>query len=188
MNKELLDLLHRRIAGTSVGASTARGMSPRGTIAAARNYLAGLDLSRFSVQSEKEFRGLLNRATRAYVKKLPVGAQCWGPARKFLNIFLRGVVYNKYLCAAYELGQIEPWLEVPLDSHVAKGLKGEDGGNKLPRWQTVVGLDADTRRRYQLFASQVAAKRGVCRIHLDLLYWRRQGEAANKRRTRKPHP
>jgi hypothetical protein len=99
MNKELLNLLHRRIAGTSVGASTARGMGPKGTIAAARAYLAGLHVSRFSVSSANEFRVVLNRATRVFVKKLPKGAQHWGPARKFLNIFLRGVLYNKYLCA-----------------------------------------------------------------------------------------
>ncbi len=143
MKEEILDLLHRRIAGTSVGASTARGMGPKGTIPAARAYLAGLQLSRFSVESEKEFRAVLNRTTRTYVKRLPKGAQYWGPARKFMNIFLRGVVYNKYLCAAYQLSQIEPWLEVPLDSHVAKGLRQEDGGKVLPRWKTVIGLDVE---------------------------------------------
>jgi len=180
MNQEILDLLHRRIAGTSVGASTARRMGPKGAIAAARSYLAGLDISRFSVSSEEEFQAVLNRATRAHVKKLPTGAQYWGPARKFMNIFLRNLLYNKYLCAAYQLSHIEPWLEVPLDSHVAKGLRGENGGKQLPRWKTVIGLDARTNSKYQRFATNVAAEKGIYRVHLDLLYWRRPATAANK--------
>lgn len=180
MNKEILNLLHRRIASTSVGSSTARGMGPKGTIAAARAYLAALDLSRFSVRSEEEFRIVLNCATRTYVEKLPTGAQYWGTARKFLNIFLRGVVYNKYLCAAYKLSAIERWLELPLDSHVAEGLRGENGGKALPRWRTVIGLDARTNTRYQQFASEVAAEKEIYRIHLDLLYWRRADPSANQ--------
>ena len=180
MNKELLNLLHTRVANTSVGASTARGMGPKGTVKAASDYLARLDLRRFSVQSEKEFRRLLNRVTRAYIKKLPAGAQRWGPARKFLNIFLRDVTYNKYLCSAYGLEHIEPWLEVPLDSHVANGLWKEDGGKDLPRWKTVIGLDARMSNKYQQFAANVAAKKGIFRVHLDIYYWRHPHEAVSK--------
>ena len=172
MNKELLKLLQRRIAGTSAGPSTAHGMGPKGTVAAAPIFLAELNLLRFSVRSENEFKAVLNRSTRAYVKKLPKGSQYWGCARKFLNIFLRGVVYNKYLCSAHEIPHIEPWLEVPLDSHVAKGLRRERGGKELPKWRTVIGLDARTNTKYQQFAGKVAAEKGIHRVHLDLLYWR----------------
>ena len=186
MNEELLKLLQRRIAGTSVGPSTARGMGPKGTVAAARSYLAELNLPRFSVQTENEFKTILNRTTRTYVKKLPKGSQYWGSARKFLNIFLRGVIYNKYLCSAYEIPHIEPWLEVPLDSHVAKGLRRERGGKKLPRWRTVIGLDARTNTKYQQFACKVAAEKGIHRVHLDLLYWRplKRADKTTLQRTR----
>jgi hypothetical protein len=107
------------------------------------------------------------------VKKLPVGGQHWGSARKYLNIFLRDVAYNKYLYRAYKLSAIGPWLEVPLDSHVAGGLREEQGGAVLPRWTTVIGLDATTSATYQKFAFQVAKSKGFDRVHLDLLYWRR---------------
>jgi hypothetical protein len=160
MNKEFIELLHIRIAKTSVGASTARRMGPKGTVVAARNYLGNLELSRFSVSTEKQFKSVMNRTTSAYVKKLPEGAQHWGAARKFLNIFLRDIVYNKYLCKKYRLSQIEPWLEVPLDSTVGKGLRCELGGQVLPKWRTVIGMDFSTNKR-------------VLRIHLDLRYWRR---------------
>jgi hypothetical protein len=112
--------------------------------------------------------------TAAYVEHLPRGAQHWGPARKFLNIFLRGVVYNRYLCDEYALAGIVPWLEVPLDSHVALGLRSEPGGLSLPRWKTVKGLDPTTSKRYQDFAADTAARIGCERVHLDLLYWRRE--------------
>lgn len=82
------------------------------------------------------------------------------------------MVYNRFLCDEFKLTRIEPWLELPLDSHVAKGLKRESGGATLPRWKTVIGLDAKTNRLYQEFASGVAKSKGVARIHLDLYYWR----------------
>ncbi len=173
MDVETLNLLQRRIASTSIGPSTARGMGPKGTIEAARSYLASLNLSKFTVESEPQFRQVLNRVTRAYVKNLPEGGQHWGPARKFLNIFLRGVVYNRYLCQEYDLYQIEPWLEVPLDSHVANGLRLEKDGDDLPRWTTVKWLQPAISSVYQEFANNIASEKGISRVHLDLFYWRR---------------
>lgn len=173
MDGEFLDLLQKHTAETFISASAARSMGPAGTVAAARQFLARLDLSRFSVSTKEAFEAVLYRVTRSFVKKLPHGAQHWGSARKFLNIFLRASVYNRYLSEAYSLGQIEPWLEVPLDSHVARGLRREEGGRRLPRWKTVKGLDARTSRLYQQFALEIAEKMEIDRVHLDLLYWRR---------------
>lgn len=179
MNKELVEVLRRRIASTSVGVSTARRMGPKGTIKTAREYLAGLDLADFTKKTEREFRGALNNATRRFIKHLPRGARHWGAARKFLNIFLRSAVYNRFLCECYNLYRIERWLEVPLDSHVAKGLRGEEGGKILPRWKTVIGLDQSTNRKYQEFAAEVARRHDTNRVHLDVLYYRREFVAAN---------
>jgi hypothetical protein len=190
MKQEILDLLHSNIAERSVGASTARGM-PKGTVATARAYLARLDLSRFSVTTEKAFQVLLDRRTQYLVKKLVNNhpapkAQYWGRARKFLNIFLRDVLYNKYLRAAYKLDKIERWLEVPLDSHVAHGLRREAGGHELPRFTGLKGLHSHNNTRYQKFASSVAKKKDIQRrVHLDLLYWRRAAIAAKKKPKRK---
>lgn len=174
MKPELIKALHRRIASTSIGASTARGMGPGGTVPAARRFLADLSLARFRCRSAGSFQRTLDRVTDEYVKELPRGARHWGSARKFLNIFLRHVVYSRYLCEEYRLAHIVPWLEVPLDSHTALGLRGERGGSSLPRWRTVIGLDAATSRRYQDFAAEVASRMGCERVHLDLLYWRRE--------------
>ena len=172
MNDQYIDLLQKMIANISVGPSTARGMSPKGTISKARLFLCNIDLSRFRVKSETSFRKLLDGTTAEFVSFLPRGARRWGSARKFLNIFLRFIVYDSFLCKRYELKRIEPWLELPLDSHVANGLRNENGGRDLPRWKTIVGLQPETSDLYQTFAKLVARKRGTQRIHLDLLYWR----------------
>src|SRR5688572_26252253 len=118
MNNEYIALLQRRIANTSVGPSTARGMGPQGTIKAARKFLADLDLRRLRKRSQSSFTVELDTLTVELMKALPKKAQHWGSARKFLNIFLRGVVYNRYLCDRYDLYALEPWLEIPLDRQV----------------------------------------------------------------------
>ena len=174
MNPQLIKALHRRLAITSIGVSTARGMGPSGTIAIAREFLMDLSLAAFACSDATKFHRKLDRITASYVDYLPSGAQHWGAARKFLNIFLCGVVYNKYLSDKYDLDHIVPWLEVPLDSHVAKGLRCEPGGITLPRWKTVIGLDDRTSAIYQEFASVTAERIGCERVHLDLLYWRRE--------------
>lgn len=175
-NRELFALLKQRIAGTSVGASTARGMGPAGTIQAARSFLAGVDLRQFSVRSEEDYRRVLNSTTRRLANSLPGNKAMWGPSRKFINIFLRNVLYNRYLCDKYGFGKLGPWLEVPLDSHVAKGLRNEEEGHRLPAWKSVVGLDATLSRKYQKVAGEVAERRRTLRVHLDIVYWRNHQE------------
>jgi hypothetical protein len=181
MNNKLINVLRRRQASTSVGPSTARKMGPKGTINAAREYLASLKLERFAKKTEREFRTVLDQATSRFLRHLPRGAKHWGAARKFLNIFLRGAVYNRFLCERYDLYRIERWLELPLDSHVAKGLRNEKGGDDLPRWKTVIGLDSDMNQVYQEFAARVAKRKNTYRVHLDVLYWRNEFVAANNR-------
>ena len=114
----------------------------------------------------------LDRSTHLFLNDLPQGAKHWGAARKILNIFLRGVFYNKFLCEYYKLDCVEPWLELPLDSHVAKGLRSEKNGKLLPRWTTVIGLNHEINKKYQEFATLVAKKKGTNRVHLDIEYWR----------------
>jgi hypothetical protein len=90
---------------------------------------------------------------------LPKGVRHWGSARRFLNIFLRGALYNRYTCEKYGLTRLESWLEVPLDSHVAKGFLIKPEGKDLPRWTTAVGLTREVSSAYQLVAREVAARR-----------------------------
>lgn len=179
MNKDFVSLLQKRIGGTSIGPSTARGMGPKGTIAAGRRFLQELQLQRLKVRSKKKFLEELDCLTAEFIDALPKEARHWGSSRKFLNIFLRGVHYNRFLCDFFNLYKIEPWLELPLDSHVAKGLKLEQGGKSLPRWTTVIGLTKAVSDDYQNFAELVARQVGTYRVHLDLKYWR-GGHMANK--------
>lgn len=150
-------------------------MGPTGTIKKAREFLGNLQLERFHKTTEEEFLKELNQATQELKRFLPKGGRHWGSARKFLNIFLRGCAYNKYLCKHHQLDHIEPWLEIPLDSHVAKGLRNEADKTNLPRWTSVIGLNEEVSKRFQEFASEVARREGVNRVDLDIKYWRRVG-------------
>ena len=157
---------------TSVGPSTARGMGPKGTIAAARKFLKEINLDHLTPETEERFEKELDDITEQFLAAMPSDARRWGAVRKFLNIFLRGVLYNWYLCEHFHLHQVEPWLEIPLDSQVAQGLKKEIEGKNLPRWKTVIGLERTTHDLFQTVASEVADRRGIARVHLDLFYWR----------------
>lgn len=172
MNQQFLVLLQKRMGSTSLGPSTARKMGPPGTIQAARSFLASIDLARFEASEESGFLKALNAVTGELQAALPDGARHWGSARKFLNIFLRDCVYNRHLCGRYKLAEIEAWLEVPLDSQVANGLRSRNGRVDLPRWRTVIGLTSEVSDRYQAAAAELAAQLGIHRIHLDLRYWR----------------
>lgn len=172
MNTEFLELLKRRIANTAILPATARNMGPPGTIDKVRAALRALDLKKLRAATERTYLKRLDAATETLQAALPARARHFGSARKFVNIYIRSCVYNRHICAAFELAQIEPFLEVPLDSHVAKGLLLEKGAEHLPRWTTVIGLTPEANAKYQAFALALAHRRGTQRIHLDLLYWR----------------
>lgn len=167
-----LKLMQRRTASIAIGPSTARRMGPKGTIKRAREYLNEIDLASLKVNSESEFAKRLNDLTKNFVRKMPAGAKFWGSCRKFLNIFLRDVLYNHFLREYFQLGKIERWLELPLDSHVAEGLYLESGSEILPKWKTVKNLQQEESEKFQSFASKVALRKGILRVHLDLEYWR----------------
>jgi len=168
--RKFIKLVQDREASISIGASTARGMG-KGTVKAARDFLRKLNLSSFVTKSEKDFRRRLDASTNALRERLP--RKSWGAARKFLNIFLRGAFYNRFLCEHYGLQVLEEFLEVPLDKSVAEGLRREQsGGTSLPRWKTIIRLRQDRSDKYQECARQVSLGEKLARVHLDLLYWR----------------
>lgn len=172
--------LRRRTASAAIGASTIRGMGPKGTAKRARAFLAGLNLNRFRVDSKREFARVLDRATDSFLAALPRKAKHWGLARKLLNIFLRDAAYNRYLSQRYALWRVERWMEVPLDSHVGKQLRSSAEGRHLPRWKTVIGLASEESTEFQRVATMVARRKGVTRVDLDVYYWRNQS-MANRR-------
>lgn len=165
---DLPELVRCHIAKSVIGPSSARGLLRKGTIQSVRNFLRDLDTRQFT---KREFSARLDQETRSLARKAPAH---WGAARKFLNLYLREVTYNFFLREKYHLERIEHLLEVPLDSNVAKALKkrAKAEGVRLPRWPGVSHLTRDTSVQYQSFASAVAAAEGICRVHLDLEYWR----------------
>ncbi len=171
MNDQLIVLLQKKISNC-IGPSTGRNMGPSGTIGIARGFLKNLDLDKISKKNRESFEIAIDEITYNFQNALPIGGQYWGSCRKFLNIFLRETLYNCYLRERYNLEIIEPWLEIPLDSHVAKGLHAEQDGNILPRWNTVIGLSKEDNFKYQQFAEKLATSKGISRVHLDLFYWR----------------
>ncbi|MFM7052762.1 MAG: hypothetical protein ACKOYN_11635 [Planctomycetota bacterium] len=175
--------LRRHQARVSITQPTVRGHGS-GTLHAAWEFLArDLDLRRLRSGSERAYLRHLDEATTAFMKRLGTrkgGAKSkasasWGLARKLLNIYIRDCVYSRMLCEHYRLAGIEPFLEVPLDSFVAKGLIAEATARgqtrRLPRWSTIKGLRRADSDLYQRFASDLAAEYGHARIHLDVLLW-----------------
>lgn len=178
-HEKFVQRLRRSVANGSVGASTARGRV-KGTVETARTFLKGLDLGRFVTESEDQFRQILDKTTVEFRDALP--ERLWGFARKFLNIFLRDALYNRFLCESYELACIEPFLEVPLDRSVGMGLYNrakERDGSDVPRWDAIKRLQPKDSDKYQDFARRVAEEEGCCRVDLDLLWYSRTDESEN---------
>lgn len=141
-------------------------------VAHARKFLGGIDLSKFSAPSIKEFTEQLDKETNSLANSFPSeGEGNWGAARKSINIFLRDVLYSRHLCEHFNLARIEPWLEVPLDSYVYKGLS-LDSKEALPKWPRIKKLDSEVSGKLQNIATNIAKSLGVSRIHLDVRYWR----------------
>ena len=102
----------------------------------------------------------------------------WGyphESLKTLNIYIRGFVYSRMLCAQYRLEAIEPFLELPRDSFTGKALNAEAKArgqtHRLPSWRSIKGLEREESDRFQAFASELAEERGHVRVHLDVLMW-----------------
>lgn len=180
MTERFLDLMRLRTAHTAIGPSTARNMGGKGMIAAARKHLQAIDLELFAdIDSRALFDRKLDELTDDLQQQV---TGHWGSARKFLNIYLRDVLYNRWLSGHYQMSKTEPWLELPLDSHTATALlqtqsTGQVHGlDPLPKWQSVIGLTGEASRQYQAVAQALADKKGIARVHLDIEFWRQLGE------------
>ncbi|MDZ4683750.1 MAG: hypothetical protein SH850_01595 [Planctomycetaceae bacterium] len=141
-------------------------------MSAARSALGRLQLADFHVDTEDEFLRRLDRQTLHIQRSFPTGGRNWGAARKSLNIYLRDVVYSAALRDHFGLTGIHNWLEVPLDSYIAKGLGSESEGQSLPRWPGVKHVTPEISQIYQSAASKIARRRELTRVDLDVIYWR----------------
>jgi hypothetical protein len=176
-NASLETALRSRVARVAVGASTVRG-NPPGTAESARRALRALPLKVFSVRNADAFARALDRATAKVLSELPAGAQRWGVARKVLNIYLRDCIYSAHLRSVYNLGNIEAYCEVPLDSITAKRIRGTKQGAELPKWPGVKNLTPQVSAQFQSVATQIGRASKVKRVHLDVYWWSQERDTS----------
>ena len=148
-------LMQFRVANLSVDAASVRNMGPSGSIAAAREFLKKIDLRNFA--DPTSFPESLDAGTLLLKSILPDGGRHWGSARKFMNLFLRDATYNYHLREAFGLHRVESELELPLDSHSARGLRDHAPDAQLPTWRSVIHLTPAESDKYQRVASVIAA-------------------------------
>ena len=171
VGRDLIIALQRRCARVAVGASTVRGQGAPGLVAAAREHLHLIDLAKFGVSRPALVRTRLDVATRRLMAALPARGRSWGIARKVLNIFLRDALYTVYLREKFRLDRAESLFEVPLDAVTVKALRRECARGFLPKWRGVKRLTPEESRVFQSAARELAASRGVSRVHLDAFWW-----------------
>lgn len=180
--------VQRRVANTSIGASTLRSQGVR--IKEAREFLEGLNLDELIQLPKEDFNDWLGKKTKLLMRRFKCNSgdkNNWGAARKVINIFLENALHNRFLFEEYNLQRFEDVLEIPLDSNVAKGLeedwkkylerhKSGASSDKLPKWTTIKGLEPTDSDKFQACARKVADAIPNYRysIYLDLKYWRKK--------------
>lgn len=169
--EDFLIQMHRHVAYTSVGASTVRGQRTPGLVSDLRELLAKVDLAGLADLEPGDFPSFLKAETKRIEQGMPTKSRHWGIARKVLNIFLRGAMYNHYLRREFKLHRFEDVLELPMDSLTAKGLKAKSKPRSLPRWTGVKHLTASGNKHFQERAGEIASKHGMARVHLDIYLW-----------------
>ena len=170
MEPELRQAIQDYITYLAANSSSMRNAGARGVVHAAQTYLRQLSLADFAVHTEAQFRTLLDAHTIQLRDTFPDGAQNnWGAARKVLNIFLRDSVYHRLLCEHYRLHQLERWLEIPLDQHVASHLR-KHAAQPLP-WPGICRVTPELNAAYQHVATEVAGEHEP-RIWRDYFWWR----------------
>jgi len=168
--RDFFTTLQRKVAVAAVGPSALRGQG-KGVLHAAQDFLAGLSLGRIPKSDSRRFEAWLDRQTERLLDALSLKSRPWGAARKAINLFLRDTLYNRYLCNHFRLSAIESWLEVPLDSAVATGLKRDGQRAELPPWPGLKRLTKPVSDRFQVFARGLAKRKGLERVHLDMYLW-----------------
>ena len=175
---DLILLWRKRISNGSIAGTTLRNQG-KGIVQCARAYLIKLDLSELHfIKDAEQFDIWLDQKTaklqtemRRLLKRETGNDVFWDTARKSLNLYLLESCYNTVLREAFVLSHVEDFLEVPLDSQVAKRLQEASGG-KLPKWHSFKWLKSDDHKIYQDFALSYARKNDLKRAQLDLVFWR----------------
>ncbi|MBI4680926.1 MAG: hypothetical protein HY753_06920 [Nitrospirae bacterium] len=156
---------------SAVGVSALRGQGV-GVLKKTQEYLGELDLSILKdINTHEDIISWLDKQTEKILDCMPLMNRPWGAARKALNLFLRDCLYNKYLCQEYKMERLENWLEIPLDSLVAKGLREKAEKGLLPKWPGLKHLKKKISDQYQDIAQSFADINEIARVHMDVALW-----------------
>jgi hypothetical protein len=179
--EEFYSKLHRRVAQVAIGASSLRNQGGGGLIDDCRNYCEkNINLADFiaALKNLDEYTNFLNNHTDLLLSRLSPEVRRWGAARKGLNLFLRDVVYNRFVidrfslpASIYDFNEMISPMEVPLDTDVANGIALEANQN-LPKWPGIKYLHKGESDLYQIQANMIASREGIPRLHLDLKFYR----------------
>jgi len=166
-----INSIRKYVAYGSVGPSTLRNIGASGAVASARQSLANIQLGAYSRINASRFRRQLDADTETIRIAMPNGAAHFGAARKVLNIFLRGALYNTYLTSHYELELCVECYEIPLDKLSATGILGGTANKDRIRWVGVKHVTPEINSNFQRLAAELAERRGTLRVHLDAVFW-----------------
>ena len=86
-----------------------------------------------------------------------------------MNLILRDILYNQYLCKHFSFNKIAPWLELPVDSLVAKALI-KSGNTPHAKWKSIKSLKEKQNRIYQDAAISISRNKNMNPIHLDIYF------------------
>jgi len=172
---EFINYMKEYLANVAIGASTLRNQGAPKVAKKAREFLMNRDLSVLRKIKPSQYPKLLERWTKQLMTSFPKGAKKnWGAARKALNLFFNQVFMNKYLGKEYGVAKFGDVFETPLDSQARKFLQEKAGKGKLCAWHTIKGLKPEQSACYQEFASVFAKKKGIPRVCLDIMIWRKR--------------
>lgn len=163
-----LQTMQEFVATSAIGVSALRNQG-KGSHQAVRSALASMHLSPLKDMGQAEYRKWLDGANNLLLTHWPGTGRPWGAARKSVNLFMRDALYNQYLSGEHNIGHVEKWMEIALDSKVAKGLRNRFPG--LPSWPGLKHLKQRISDQYQNCAQQLADKQGLSRVHLDIWLW-----------------
>ena len=172
-NKKFFRALREFTAIQAVGVSAVRGQ-PKGTLRQIHEYLGRVRLERLAGMDCTDYMRWLDARTRYLQRKLPGRDKRWGVARKAMNLFMRDCLYNTYVSRKFYLRRVQQYMEIPLDSRVAHGLREDarERGLRLPQWPGLIGLQQEVSREFQEHATDYASREKLpARVFLDNYLW-----------------
>ena len=170
MRRDFLSTIQRVTAISAVGPSAVRNQG-KGVQLACHEFLGSLDLATIPRTGESSYGLWLDEQTEALLNSFPLRHRPWGTARKAVNLFMRDAFRDRFLASEFRLDKLEPWLEIPLDKAVAKGIRDRCKHIHLPLWPGLKHLLPDASADYQAAAKQIARDMDVSRVHLDMYLW-----------------